>query len=73
MSERIFYEFGISACPTIANCIEMHCYDTPTSTICANCEGVVRDAPFYRAYVRSDNKKAMSTYVCQNVIQTEIV
>ncbi|XP_078321865.1 uncharacterized protein LOC111103999 isoform X3 [Crassostrea virginica] len=35
----------------------MHCYDTPTSTICANCEGVVRDAAFYRAYIKSDNKK----------------
>ena len=71
MSERIFYDFGILACPTIANCIEMHCYDTPTSTICANCEGVVRDTPFYRAYVRSDNKKqCLRMYVTMSKCNT---
>ncbi|XP_052707847.1 uncharacterized protein LOC128183063 isoform X2 [Crassostrea angulata] len=46
-----------TACPKIAHCLEMHCFDTAASTICANCEGVVRDAPYYRAYVRSDDKK----------------
>ena len=35
----------------------MHCNDTASSTICANCDGVVMDHPYYRAYVRSDDKK----------------
>lgn len=35
----------------------MHCYDTAASTICANCEGVVQDRPYYRAYVRSEDRK----------------
>lgn len=47
----------LSVCPSIANCLEMHCYDSADSTICANCEGVVKDAPYYRAYKRSDDKK----------------
>lgn len=45
------------ACPKIAHCLEMHCYDTAASTICANCEGVVKGAPYYRAYKKSDDRK----------------
>lgn len=35
----------------------MHCSDSAASTICANCEGVVREEPFYRAYIKSSTRK----------------
>lgn len=47
----------LTACPKIENCLEMHCHETASSTICANCDGVVRDLPYYQAYIRSDNLK----------------
>ncbi|XP_061177042.1 uncharacterized protein LOC133185758 [Saccostrea echinata] len=58
-SNNYFYGSGSKciACPTITNCIEMHCSDSAASTICASCEGVVMDKPYYRAYVSSDDKK----------------
>nr|XP_034332757.1 uncharacterized protein LOC105327902 isoform X2 [Crassostrea gigas] len=58
-SSIYFYSDGprCKVCPTLSNCVEMHCLDTAASTICANCEGVVRDAQYYRAYVRSDDRK----------------
>ncbi|XP_061176007.1 uncharacterized protein LOC133184958 [Saccostrea echinata] len=46
-----------AACPKITNCIEMTCGDSAASTICANCEGVVMEKEYYRAYVNSDDKK----------------
>lgn len=45
------------ACPSIDNCLEMHCEDTYSSTICANCDGVVMDQRYYMAYVRSKDQK----------------
>lgn len=54
IKHRIYF---FLACPKIAHCLEMHCYDTAASTICANCEGVVKGAPFYRAYKKSDDRK----------------
>lgn len=51
-------------CPSIAHCLEMHCNDTAASTICANCEGEVTDAPYHRAYVKSgDKKQCLSKYM----------
>lgn len=35
----------------------MHCYDTASSTICANCDGVMMDLPYHQAYIRSKDKK----------------
>lgn len=45
----------LSVCPSIDNCLEMHCNDSAESTICANCEGEVRDKEYYRAYVKSND------------------
>lgn len=46
----------------------MHCYDTAASTICANCEGVVKGAPFYRAYKKSDDRKQ-----CLRMLKTFVI
>lgn len=35
----------------------MHCDDTASSTICANCDGVMMDLPYHQAYIRSKDKK----------------
>lgn len=56
---KYFFNNGprCTPCPKIENCLEMHCHETASSTICANCDGVVRDLPYYQAYIRSDNLK----------------
>lgn len=48
---------SLPVCPSIANCLEMHCTVSAASTICANCEGVVQDRQYYRAYTRSEDLK----------------
>ncbi|XP_056015772.1 uncharacterized protein LOC125675332 [Ostrea edulis] len=56
---KYYYNNGwrCTACPSIPHCLEMHCDATADSTICANCEGVVMDIPYHRAYVRTDDRK----------------
>lgn len=47
----------LTACPKIDHCLEMHCHDTASSTICANCDGVMMDLPYHQAYILSKDKK----------------
>lgn len=49
--------FKMIACPKIENCLEMHCHENASSTICANCDGVVLDLPYHQAYILSNNSK----------------
>lgn len=47
----------LTACPKIDHCLEMHCIDTASSTICANCDGVITDLPYHKAYILSKDRK----------------